>query len=270
MIHQVQAELQNVRNNMFDNNNLKSAIQHANLATELLGQNDPLINLTWTNQISERNPRVASELISALDGLKDTIKSNGSSSRTSGIPNIESNITRIGDLLGEAVAARISKDTLNNPKTQAIVIANLGNEIYNSYGKAFGMISAKTRNMTMMVMGNTSGGNNNDDNASSTMSNNMQNMMMTDTVISNIHNNIIDLTAYQTTQGLASQALEMFNKNLKPITPSNATAANSKIEEDLTQIKSTIDDKGPFMDIAKLVHIQLHPSLITTYGLRLK
>jgi hypothetical protein len=63
MIHQVQAELQNVRNNMLDSNNLKSAIQHANLATELLGQNDPLINLTRTNQISERNPRVASELI---------------------------------------------------------------------------------------------------------------------------------------------------------------------------------------------------------------
>jgi uncharacterized Fe-S center protein len=41
MIHQVQAELQNVRNNMLDSNNLKSAIQHANLATELLGQNDP-------------------------------------------------------------------------------------------------------------------------------------------------------------------------------------------------------------------------------------
>jgi hypothetical protein len=181
--------------------------------------------------------------IFALDGLKDTINSNGSS-RTSGIPNIESNITRIGDLLGEAVAARISKDTLNNPKTQVLVIANLGNEIYNSYSKAFGMIPAKTRNMTMMVMGNTSGGNNNDDNASSTTSNNMQNMMMTDTVISNIHNKIIDLTAYQTTQGLASQALETFNKNLKPITPSNATAANSKIEEDLTQIKSTIDDKG--------------------------
>jgi hypothetical protein len=87
---------------------------------------------------------------------------------------------------------------------QALVIANLGNEIYNSYGKAFGMIPAKTRNMTMMVMGNSSGGNNNDDNASSITSNKMRNKMMVDTVISNIHNKIIDLTAYQTTQGSQS------------------------------------------------------------------
>ena len=97
--------------------------------------------------------------------------------------NIESNITRIDDLLGEAVSARISKNTLNNPKTQTLVIANLGNEIYNSYGKAFGMMQAKTRNSTMMTTGNMSisgismNVNNNDgvnnNNASSTMLNNM-------------------------------------------------------------------------------------------------
>ena len=93
---------------------------------------------------------------------------------------------------------------------------------------------------------------------------------MSDTVTSNLHNKITNLTAYQTTQGLADQALETYNKNLKPITPLNATAANIKIEKDLIQIKRTIDDKGPFMDIANLIHIQLHPTLITTYGLRMK
>ena len=45
MIHRVQAELQILRNNIL-NNNLTSSVQHASLATELLNQNDPVVNLT--------------------------------------------------------------------------------------------------------------------------------------------------------------------------------------------------------------------------------
>ena len=40
--------------------NAKEAEPHANIATSLLNQNDPIVNdTTWAKEIGERNPRVA-------------------------------------------------------------------------------------------------------------------------------------------------------------------------------------------------------------------
>jgi hypothetical protein len=62
------------------------------------------------------------------------------------------------------------------------------------------------------------------------------------------------------------------NKNLKPLAAaiSKVTAANTQVEKDLGQLKSAIDNKAPFMDIMKVVYLELHPTLITAYNLRLK
>ncbi|MGC2574721.1 MAG: hypothetical protein WA364_24670 [Candidatus Nitrosopolaris sp.] len=53
--------------------------------------------------------------------------------------SVQSKITNIDNLLDEAVSVRISKDVSDNPKTQALVLANLGNEIYTNYGNALGL-----------------------------------------------------------------------------------------------------------------------------------
>jgi hypothetical protein len=47
-------------------------------------------------------------------------------------------------------------------------------------------------------------------------------------------------------------------------------AANTKIENDLNQLKTAIDNKAPFADVMKIVHVQLHPTLITDYHLQLE
>ena len=100
---------------------------------------------------------------------------------------------------------------VNNPKIQALVISNLGNEIYNSYGKAFGIEPAVLGNIGTITMDTEGHGN--------------------------------------TSNSSNISTLETLYKNLKPIAPSNTAAANSKIEKDLIQIKRTIDEKGPFMDM---------------------
>ena len=64
--------------------------------------------------------------------------------------------------------------------------------------------------------------------------------------------------------------VDILNKNLKPISPPNAASANAQVEKYLSQLKTAIDNKAPFMDIMKLVHVQIHPILITTYNLPLK
>ena len=61
-------------------------------------------------------------------------------------------MSNIGNLLDEAVSVRISNDLVDNPKTQALVIANLGNEIYNNYGNALGLPSITIASMGGMSM----------------------------------------------------------------------------------------------------------------------
>jgi hypothetical protein len=89
--------------------------------------------------------------------------------------------------LDEAVSVRVSKDILNNPKTQALVIANLGNEIYNDYGIALGLPSSTIANMVGTDM-------------------NMSRMNGTSGSVSvNLNNpQIKNATAYESAQSLAS------------------------------------------------------------------
>ena len=80
---------------------------------------------------------------------------------------------------------------------------------------------------------------------------------------------IKNLTAYQTAESLAAIAQQAFEKNLKPIAPANATNSNSNIANYLGQLKNAINNKSSFMNVMELVHVRLHPTLISAYNLRL-
>jgi hypothetical protein len=80
---------------------------------------------------------------------------------------------------------------------------------------------------------------------------------------------IKNLTAYQTAQSIATVAQQVFDKNLRPIAPANATNANSNIANYLDQLKNTVNNKSSFMNLMELVHVKLHPTLISAYNLRL-
>ena len=167
---------------------------------------------------------------------------------------------RSGDLLGEAISSRVPKETLNNSTTQALVLANLANEVYLSYGRALGESPSSMSNIAGMAMAVKEA-------SSSSSSMNTSNNMD----ISSNNTAVKNMTEYQAAQALASKAQEVFNKNLKAITsPSTLKAANTEIENDLNQLKAAIDNKAPFMDITKIIHIQLHPTLIAAFNLQLK
>ena len=107
-------------------------------------------------------------------------------------------------------------------------------------------------------------------NDNATMSSKMTAGAMTTSGNNNNNAIIKNITEYQTAQSLAAKAQDILNKNLKPIAPPNAASANAQIEKDLNQLKTAIDNKAPFMDIMKIVHVQMHPLMITTYNLQLK
>src|SRR5215469_14334448 len=147
MINKLKAETQLVAHDY--SNNTKQAQDHANAAEALFTQNDPVVNTTWTKEISERNPRVTTDLLHFLNDLKTTTASSPSNSSSS---TVQSKVANIANLLDEAVSVRISKNILDNPKTQALVLANLGNEIYSNYGNALGLPPSAVANMAGMSM----------------------------------------------------------------------------------------------------------------------
>ena len=244
-------------------NNTQQAQEHAKIAAELLTQHDPVVNTTWTSEISERNPRVATDLLHSLNDLNNIVASSSS------LPNstsIQSKVTDIGNLLDEAVSVRISKDLIDNPKTQALALANLGNEIYNSYGNALGLPPSMIASMGGM---NMSGMNMASKDSSMNTNTNMSGMNSMSGPATMNQNNppIKNITAYETAQSLATLAQQTFSRDLKPIAPANATSSTTNIEKYVEQLKNAVNNKASFMNIVELVHVKLHPTMIAAYNL---
>ncbi|MGB6595329.1 MAG: hypothetical protein WBE68_27830 [Candidatus Nitrosopolaris sp.] len=253
LIDKIKAETQLIELDFL--NNIQQAHQHAESAVALLTQNDPMVNITWASEISERNPRVVADLLHSLSDLKTTI---AAASPNSTYSLVQSKVTNIGNLLDEAVSARISKDLLDNPKTQALVLANLGNEIYTHYGSALGLSSNTIASMGGMSMGANKGS-----------SKNMNTSSSGPAVMNQNNLPIKNVTSYETAQSLASIAQQVFSKDLKPISPANATGSTANIEKYINQLKNAVDNKTSFMNVMKLVHVKLHPTMIAAYNLTL-
>ena len=290
MIDKIKAETNLVAQDA--SNNTQQAQEHAKVAAALLTQTDPVVNTTWTSEISERNPRITADLLHSLNDLKTSIASGlGSSSNSS---SVQLKVANIDNLLDEAAAVRVGNNLVNNPKTQALVLANLGNEIYNNYGKALGIPQstiASMGGMKMPVMSMNTAANSSSGGGSSGMSgmntgsnkssmnmgtgssggamSGMNSMNGQATTMSPNNHSIKNITAYETTQSLATQAQQVFNKGLKPVAPANATNANVQIGKDVDQLKNAISSKAPFMNIMELVHVKLHPTMISAYNLTL-
>ena len=132
--------------------------------------------------------------------------------------DLKTKMTRIDDLLGEAMSSRVSKQVLNNSTTQALVLSRLANLIYLSYGRALGESPATMSKMAGMTMSGKEGSMNNmginidtKPAGDAGMSSNMMMSMANGTPI------IKNMTDYQTAQSLAVKAQDIFNKNLKPL-----------------------------------------------------
>lgn len=119
----------------------------------LLNDRDPISNFTWIQEITERNKRVADHLTTALSNLKNFVEQQSSKSIDT---NIKDEVNDLNSLLAEALSVRVSKDVLNNSTNQTLVLANIINDVFYSYGRALGIpqdklsTMAATMNMSSM------------------------------------------------------------------------------------------------------------------------
>jgi hypothetical protein len=122
LVHKIRVESQLAADNA---SNATFAREHAEAAAELLDDNT-------LEEISERNERIANELTSLLQELQNA---------TSFAQIDPQSMIRIAsDLdatLGEAVSVRIEQEQITNSTVQAVVLADIIDEILRNYGDAF-------------------------------------------------------------------------------------------------------------------------------------
>ena len=284
-INQIRVQTQLIENNIPSNFSL--ARQHADIASQLFDDNtrdDLYYNAEGNNglakQVSVEIPLALSNLRKAVGTISPRSESlDVSKQQQQTVPDIAAKqikeiINNINGILDKAVSVRIDRYDLTNSTLHALVLADITEKAYNDYSYAYGikpiMFSGSSSSTMMMNMGSGMG--------MGTMGRDPG----TDNIDDDNNNRIlVNITAYQQAQGLATRAQQIFNNDLKPRSSLNVSSSSSsnnkdaiatinKIESNLLQLKNAIDSKAPAMNVMKIVHGDIHPALLITYKLQLR
>jgi hypothetical protein len=164
----------------------------------------------------------------------------------------------LNDKLRQSTVADITQvytNGLYNSTTLALVVANLVDEILRNYGSAYG-IPYDLTNMSNMMMAMTL--NNNDSSSSGHSSMSEKN----NAVLVNIYN-------YQTAQVLSNVVNRLFNDKLSVQASVNEKVTIDNLEQSIKDLKYAIDNKIRAEALMEIVHMKIHPTLQSSYGLKL-
>ncbi|MGB8159128.1 MAG: hypothetical protein WCE93_03175 [Nitrososphaeraceae archaeon] len=301
ILDQVQAELELVVTNL-ENNNLSLAQSHAIKAASLL---TPKIMI----EITEDNPRLTSDLRRAVSQLQNMSSPSESQLKSvSQLVNdlnkrldqdaivriaqlqptssnfLEGALKSLGSIFG---GSNTNEERDEDTKLQAIAFANVIDGMLINYGKAYrvGFDMTNMSNMVMignnssassMVMSNPVTGNNS---GASNMNLNMNSMNSSFNNMTghagemNTGYSLVNVSDYQSAQALATKAFEVFSAKLKHTTMTNnknVTGFVTNLENGLTQLNDSIAKKASPLDVMKIVHTQIHPSLLEGFNLQLR
>lgn len=201
-----------------------------------------LLNESVLKELKERNQRIATELLRMLNSIQNIT-----------VENVDYNLSKINDLLAEAVSVRIQNDQLKNVTVQALVLANDVNKISDEYTSAF-----KEGNTSLnMDMHATK-----DDMHSMKMDNNSMGMS-TNATKTEI---VTDVAAYQRAGALTDIAIERFNTELSG--KSNSSSAMERVVKGLDQLKVSIKNMESPVTVLETVHGEIQPNLLIAFNLQ--
>ena len=280
------------------NNNLTLAQGHADKAANLYFQ-----NLMF--EIAEKDQKAAEDLSMTVKSLQNITSLDSSSSSASALPEQQQQVNRlVNDIdtkAGEITAMTIrqqegglgfldpvfgaissifgDKKDEGNTKLHSLRVAELVDMVLRNYGNAYSVSFDMTNMSNMAMMDGDSAmsmsSSTTDDNNSDLRMDQMNNMHSSAMIkggnnMSNNHSPI-NVAEYQSAQALSAKALEVFNNELKPMTPDNeSTVLISNLENGLIQLNHLVRDKASPMDIMMVVHTQIHPSLLEAFSLPLR
>jgi hypothetical protein len=189
------------------------------------------------DEIAERNERIADELPAALGDLSETLA--GADQFVQGVGEMVSDAQA---LLGEAVSVRIDSEQRSNSTVQALVIANLADEVLAEYGTAFGEEEGDHGHSESEETG---GSNSNNTNNST---------------------EVTDLASLQVAQALAARMGELYAELEAPDGSEDAFAA---LGEGISELQMAVDSESPVDDVTVITHGQVHDNLGKAFGLSL-
>jgi hypothetical protein len=254
VIRILQAEANLVQTNLATN--LSLAQEHGKSIVGIVNANHTFGILP--DEVSENNERVAADIVSAANALQNAVKSNPSPTQADVMPKIDN----LNATLQEAIAVRVPKEHVGNSTINGEATKDLVNETLRQYGYAFGISSANRGTSNTGNTGNT-GNTSNTSNTNSSAS--------ATPGAAQSRNTVLNMSAYQSAQTLASQAQGMLTET-KSLLPTNATSATTstiaKVANDLSQLKNAIDTKSPYGNVASIVQKTIYPDLDGAFRLK--
>ncbi|HJR85719.1 MAG TPA: hypothetical protein VJ772_10185 [Nitrososphaeraceae archaeon] len=211
-------------------NNTEIAKEHAEHAANQLTSND-------TEEISERNSRLAAELNNALNNFSNAFES-GTPSQT----DISDKVTSLNDIIADVVNSRIDEEQQENATVKALVVNDLVGETLEDYGVAIGMEEGEHESEHAENVTSTE---------HSTESS------------SNETSNILDEESYQTAQATITRAIEKFDEIKED------SENSTELGDSLNAVKEKIDSKAPFDEIDTIVDGKITSLLNSVYDLNL-
>lgn len=190
-------------------------------------------------EITEKNERLGTELPASIAELQEALESGNATAA-----GVNEQVSNINNLLDEAITVRVERSQLNNSTVQGTMLANLVDEVLNTYSSAYGVEEEHEEGaMNMTQSGN----------------------MMSD---DSEHTMIVNVMDYERAQALAARAQELFDSKLRAMADVNATDAVIALDAGLKKLKQSIDDKAPLDEVTVIVHSDVHPNIQTSYNLQ--
>lgn len=201
-------------------------------------------NTNDTKEMTERNQRLGTDIPALISNI--TTAANSTNPDATKVGQL---ITSLDNDLAEATSVRIEKTELENATVNGLAVADILDETMEDYGIATGAEEENSSNVT---------------GSNTTSQDNMSNV--SEGAGSNETATIVNFAAYQTAQGLAAAAQDMYN-NLKPKAMPNSSSEIAALDAAFASLRKAIDDKMSNDAIQAIVEGSIHPNL-SAFGLK--
>jgi hypothetical protein len=195
-------------------------------------------NTNDTKEMTERNQRLGTDIPALISNI--TTAANSTNPDAIKVGQL---ITSLDNDLAEATSVRIEKTELENATVNALAVVAILDETMEDYGIATGAEEENSSNVT---------------GSNTTSQDNMSNM--SEGAGSNETATIVNFAAYQTAQGLAAAAQDMYN-NLKSKAMPNSSSEIAALDAAFANLRKAIDDKMSNDAIQAIVEGSIHPNL---------
>jgi len=201
-------------------------------------------NTNDTKEMTERNQRLGTDIPALISNI--TTVANSTNPDATKVGQL---ITSLDNDLAEATTVRIEKTELENATVNGLAVADILDETMEDYGIATGAEEENSSNVT---------------GSNTTSQENVSNV--SEGAGSNETATIVNFAAYQTAQGLAAAAQDMYN-NLKPKAMPNSSSEIAALDVAFANLRKAIDDKMSNDAIQAIVEGSIHPNL-SAFGLK--